>query len=88
MSTGRNVPIWCASSRSGVVLVAQTAIRFLALSYLTKLGYQLITLFNMLHHVSETSFLLHCINLIPPLTPLSLLPPFPLCLFHILFHYP
>ena len=28
----------------------------------------LIALFYILHHVSRTSFLLHCINLIPPLT--------------------
>jgi len=41
----------------------------------------------MLHRVSGTSFLLHCINLTPPLTLLFLLPSILLLLLYLLFHH-
>ena len=62
----------------------------LSLVHLHHLLYELlITLFDMLHHVSGTSFLFHYNNLISPLTLLFLflLPSFPLLVFH-LFHHP
>ena len=77
------IPLWHVSSRSGAVLVAQTAIRFLTLPYLTRIQRHVVKIGKKTHGVkvlhydnskksSGSSLELSLIQLTPPMPPTRL----------------